>query len=209
MRDRSVTARKSVPVNVNSFLRKHRLEAAIIAGFVVLLLGGVVYPMVRSGDEPVQSATLQRDVPHAAPALHGPPPLAGIGEDLGQAPLSLDVALQGGKKVVLAGATAPVELNFSRNRTISFVGWAADRTVPAAGVYLVINGRRVPAQYGLDRPDVAQALSAPDARYVGFIVNVPPNLLAVGANKLGVEVVDSTAKGYYAELPQATIVLKK
>jgi hypothetical protein len=196
-------------VSVRSFLRQHRLEAAIVAGFVVLLLGGVGYPMLRDSVEPTQPAAPQPIAPHAAPALHGPPPLAGLGEDLGQAPLSLDVALQGGKNVVLAGAKAPIKLSFSRKQPISFVGWAADRTVPAAGVYLVIDGKRVPAQYGLDRPDVAQALSAPDARYVGFVANVPPNLLAAGANRLGVEVVDSTGQGYYAELPTTTIVLKK
>jgi hypothetical protein len=33
--------------------------------------------------------------------------------------------------------------------------------------------------------------------------------LAAGANRLGVEVVDSTGQGYYAELPTTTIVLKK
>ena len=196
-------------MNVRSLLRKYRLETTIIAGFAVLLLVGVAYPMLRNNVEPAQPIAPQPVAPHAPPALHGPPPLAGLGENLGQVPLSLDVALQGKRKVVLAGATAPVELSFSRKQSISFVGWAADRTEPAAGVYLVIDGKRVPAQYGLDRPDVAQALTAPDARYVGFIAVVPPNLLAAGANKLGVEVVDSSGKGYYAELPTTTIVLKK
>jgi len=191
---------------IGSFLRKYRLEVAIVAGFVVLLLGAVVYPMLRDRVEPAAPLPIAS---HAPPVPHGPPPLAGLGEDLGQVPLSLDIAAQGNKKVVLAGATAPVPVSFSRKRIISFVGWAADRTVPAAGVYLVIDGsKRFPARYGFDRPDVAQGLSAPDARYVGFTIDVPPNVFTVGANRLGVEVVDSSGKGYYAELPCATVVFK-
>jgi hypothetical protein len=183
-------------------IKKYGVEAAIIAGFLILALAAIVISTLRHGGEPDPPVALQ------PVRLHRPPPLTGLKIDPGHVPVSLDAASQGGLTIVLAGTTGPVSLPFRRDRSISFGGWAADGKDPASGVYLVIDGsKRLPTQYGDDRPDVAQALSAPGARQVGFEVNVPADVFAPGTHKLGLQVIDKAGTGYYTEIPQATIVL--
>jgi hypothetical protein len=187
-----------------SFLKKYSIEAAIIAGFLVLLVAAVVYSRLQDG-----GANAQPQTAALRAALHDTPSLDGLRKDAGKAPVSLDVISQSGQQVTLAGAKGAVSVSFSPDRALTFSGWAVDGDAANAadGVYLVVDGsRRFPAAYGIDRPDVAQAFHAPNAERSGFAVDVPPHVFHAGAYRLGLLVVDKSGKGYYVDAPQVTIV---
>ena len=83
--------------------------------------------------------------------------------------------------------------------TLQVSGWAVDdraRTV-AQGVIVFIDGAETAARYGLDRPDVAQALGSPGYRNCGFRADASTLFLGPGRHSLGLRILNSEGTGFY------------
>jgi len=172
-------------------------EAVIVGVCAAALIGGFSFARTRELAEPA--------MPETPLALRTAAPLAGLIVDQGAVNVSLDTASQAQTSITLAGAAAGVALPFRTDRPIVFVGWAVDHDEPAGGVYLVVDGTKVFAGlYGLERPDVAQALHIAALRS-GFVVRVGPGELTAGRHELAIRVVDRTGKGYYEDNPRTTV----
>jgi hypothetical protein len=188
-------------VAFGALLKKYPIEAAIVAGIVILLLVTIAYPMFRTTPETPAAP------PQAAVPLLAPPPLAGLRADAEQVPYSIDSVAQGSQSTIVAGKTTAVALPFTVRQPIVVNGWAADHTKPAAGVYVLIDGvKRVPATYGIDRPDVARVLGIGDGR-VGFAATIPAGALGDGVHTIKLLIVANGGRFYYAERGRATIQL--
>lgn len=95
-------------------------------------------------------------------------------------PLGQIDLINGGPPVVRNGAVpipqAPVEI----------VGWAVDgrAMVTGSSLYLNVNGKPIPCEYGSSRPDVASALHREDLTYSGYRCKVPEDRLQSGLNTM-------------------------
>jgi len=72
---------------------------------------------------------------------------------------------------------------------IRVIGWAYSRP-GIERVEIVVDGTRVPAQYGLPRADVAEALSEPDAARSGFTTVLGPEACDLGPHTLTIVAAD-------------------
>lgn len=86
-------------------------------------------------------------------------------------------------------------------------GWAVDDVAraPAGGVRVDIDGQRVTAAYGHDRPDVASARGRPAYRASGFRATVPTASLGPGIHRVVVEVIAANGHGRYVLSSPATL----
>lgn len=77
-------------------------------------------------------------------------------------------------------------------------GWAVDNDSKtlAAGVEVVVDNTPYKAQYGIDRPDVAERLGNQGYRLSGFQCELPIGNLAKGYHTLTVRVVSADGKSF-------------
>jgi hypothetical protein len=98
-------------------------------------------------------------------------------------------------------AIQPVaRLNAQTDDTITITGWAVDARTrsPAADVFLVVDDRVVvPAMYGGDRPDVADAFKMPEYRRVGYTASFGIQALGPGRHTIAEHVVGSDGKSVF------------
>jgi hypothetical protein len=83
---------------------------------------------------------------------------------------------------------------------ITATGWAVDEPAgqAAGGVFINIDGQRdMPAAYGLDRWDVAQARNQSNYRFSGFSGACDTSILSKGQHTLALKIVTADKKGYY------------
>ncbi|HTW83817.1 MAG TPA: hypothetical protein VMD91_07110 [Candidatus Sulfotelmatobacter sp.] len=182
-----------------ALLKKYPIESAITITFVVVLLGALIYPLLSHGQQPAGSVQAQ---------LREPPPFSQLQRYPGQTRFSLDSIAQGSTSALFGTAkNGRLAVTFSRAQPMQVNGWAVDGSKEAGGVYVLIDGTtRIPAYYGVDRPDVARVLGAPDARYVGFTATLPSNTFrTAGSHTIGVLVVSSGGSGYYREGAHGTV----
>jgi SAM-dependent methyltransferase len=76
---------------------------------------------------------------------------------------------------------------------IRVIGWAHSRA-GVDRVEVLIDGTRVPAQYGLPRADVAEALSEPDAARSGFTAVLDADICDVGPHTLTIVAADAAGE---------------
>jgi hypothetical protein len=96
-----------------------------------------------------------------------------------------------------------------QEETLTILGWAIDQQAQntAGGVFVCIDGRiNIPALYGLNRPDVAQALHNGRYRSSGFLASFATSVLGEGQHTLSMKIVTSDKKGYYE--PDQNIVIE-
>jgi hypothetical protein len=105
----------------------------------------------------------------------------------------------------------PIEIDRSREPVISMRGWAVDSVAvrAAEGVFVNFAGPEgevdLPAEYGGDRTDVAQAFGQPNYRFSGFSLKVPTQDLKSGNYLLKLKVVTQDRRHYY--LPTSSVTL--
>jgi len=78
-------------------------------------------------------------------------------------------------------------------------GWAIDEHAvrPASGVVFTVDGTTdFPADYGDDRPDVAQFWKNPAYRYSGYVISLPADRLGPGTHTLTMKVILNGAQAY-------------
>jgi hypothetical protein len=76
-------------------------------------------------------------------------------------------------------------------------GWAAIQGEPAGAVFVALDGKPRPAEYGKPRPDVQALLHAPDALRTGFEWAVPAWDLGQSWHELSLKIVTRDGAGYY------------
>lgn len=87
-------------------------------------------------------------------------------------------------------------------------GWAVDRDAGrhAAGVALLVDGRRFEAIHGLPRPDVAEYFSRPGYAASGFRCLLPPGTLEPGDHELRVRIILADGERYLETPPHRLTV---
>jgi len=91
---------------------------------------------------------------------------------------------------------------FDRSSEMKVHGWAYDpkANAPAAGVFVIVDGvQKIPAFYGIPRPDVVRALGVV-GEGTGFEAIVPAANLRPGLHRLAI-VILSANKAYYERTP--------
>lgn len=94
--------------------------------------------------------------------------------------------------------TAPLPIAASASITLR--GWAVDAAANtvAGGVIVSIDGTMdVQAVYGVDRPDVANALKNPAYAKSGFNVTFPASKLSHGRHAITIRILTNDRTGYY------------
>jgi hypothetical protein len=82
-------------------------------------------------------------------------------------------------------------------------GWAVDvpAQAPASAVFVTVDDEPLLTDYGIDRPDVAQAFGATILRKTGFAASIRADGLVPGVHTLGLTVVAHDGRSYYEPLP--------
>jgi hypothetical protein len=88
-------------------------------------------------------------------------------------------------------------------------GWICQQDdMPGTEVFAIVDGTRridLPHAYGIERDDVARALSNPNVRNVGYLIDLPAGTFKPGRHELQVALVSADRAGFYT-LP-TTLVL--
>jgi hypothetical protein len=113
--------------------------------------------------------------------------------------VSLDIIDIAGVRHIIGLSMRTATFQVKGNKPITLRGWAFDPRTrePAAGVAIRINGRNLPASYGLIRPDVANAYSTSALQAVGFRADINAQNLRRGPNVVSIVVVSSDQASYY------------
>jgi hypothetical protein len=85
-----------------------------------------------------------------------------------------------------------------RTQDLTVTGWAVDSVAkqPASKVFLDLDGKRYPTQYGVARPDVAAVLKEPAYARSGFTATIP-GAIGDGEHQLTIYTVNSEGGSYY------------
>lgn len=100
----------------------------------------------------------------------------------------------------LSGQNACIINLSDYNETLIISGWAVDQEAKnaAGGVFVSMDGKiDIPALYGLDRPDVAQALHNARYKSSGFLASFATAVLGEGQHVVSLKIVTFDKKGYY------------
>jgi hypothetical protein len=105
----------------------------------------------------------------------------------------------------LAGASQLTITN--ADQPLIIAGWVVDPKRQAdAAADVAVDGVPYAAQYGINRPNIAQWLHAPGAEHCGFLATLPPDLSS-GRHKLTLRVIPRNQDLYY-ESPPITVLIK-
>jgi hypothetical protein len=94
----------------------------------------------------------------------------------------------------------PIVVNASKQQTVTLVGWAVDKQAngAASAVFITVDGKLdIPALYGLDREDVANAFKNPNFRYSGFVASFASSILSKGTHTLSLKIVAADGIHFY------------
>ena len=120
-------------------------------------------------------------------------PVDGASLNLQSSPLPVlgNLELLAGHAVTAAPATLP-----AGDDVLS--GWAVDgqAVAPASGVDVAVDGHPYKAQYGIDRPDVAGTLKAPQYEKSGFSFVLHAGQMSKGRHTLAVRVISANRTSY-------------
>jgi hypothetical protein len=176
--------------------------AALVAAFV---LGSIARTFQLPGSQTVAASPAPAATPAPVAQAGGVTQKCGSSGTPGAGGVGAFDVLETG-----AGAVAvhPNE-EIARDAQYVALGWGAnaDRTAPALGVCLVVDGKLASgavATYGADRPDVAKVFGAA-LEDTGFKIVIPPNALAKGPHHLAVAV--KSADGSFALAPNSLDVV--
>jgi len=94
------------------------------------------------------------------------------------------------------------------SRAVKVTGWGVDQPSGSTGraIDLLVDGRAVPAFYGLDREDVSNAFGSMNYRESGFAIEVAAGMLTPGAHTLVLRVVAANGQCYYEGPPLNVVV---
>jgi hypothetical protein len=97
---------------------------------------------------------------------------------------------------------------YPRTDELTIIGWAVDSTtkLPATKVFLDLDGKLYPTQYGIARPDVSAVFKEPAYTNSGFIATLP-SPSGDGEHRVIVNIVSSGGTDYYSGVA-ATFRLK-
>lgn len=104
----------------------------------------------------------------------------------------------------------PIVINKEKEEEIMVGGWAVDKhaNAPASAVFITINNTiNIPARYGLDRKDVADAYKNKNFRYSGFKASFASSLLENGSHNFTIKIVFNDERGYYKPEQEIKIVV--
>ncbi len=182
---------------------KRSVSPGVLIGGIFVVVALIFGVLIGAGFMNRVPAPASTQAPNPALSAANPPPIVGP-------PLALanlvhlssetfffidsinEVALQ---------TPPPMPIRIKGDAPITLTGWAVDDTAGnvAGGVFASVDDAMAfPADYGIDRPDVAAALKNPVAQKSGFSVTIPPNALAIGRHTLTIKIVTTDRKSYYA-----------
>ena len=171
---------------MNEFPRSRWLDAAFAAWIVFLLVAAVV----------TTSPLFIRNQRAAATPGTTTAPLARVD---GKVLLTLDSVSVGNATPIMLGADPKPLVHAHSGQNLTINGWAVDASASAAAGGLLAQideGRRIPASYGVIRPDVAQAVGISDLA-TGFGLVVPAELLGPGRHEFSFLVLTQARNGFY------------
>jgi hypothetical protein len=96
--------------------------------------------------------------------------------------------------------TRPILINSDKQETITISGWAVDKQANGAAlaVFVTLDGKLdIPALYGGDREDVANAFKNPNFRYSGFVASFASSILSKGTHTLSLKIVAADGIHFY------------
>jgi hypothetical protein len=189
-RDRARRNTNSVQTQVKSFLQSRiggRILIAILVGVAIYgALALIVPPARRAPPKTAFSVPPRYEFPHFA----RPPKSTTL--------FYVDFLTFG--KTVIAVHDTPVEPTISAGTPLVMIGWAVDQRTRRLGsaVYAQVDGGgRLPAQYGISRPDVARYFHEPAYRDAGFRCTIPTGNLRPGVHSVDLIVINSQNTDYY------------
>jgi hypothetical protein len=151
-------------------------------------------PITQTSAPAAQPATLP---PAATPTAATLPPAGGISQGLTRS----NVPATGFLDTVgsVNNASSQKSIRVAGDKELLFSGWAIDRPRRslAGGVEVAIDGTPYIAQYGDERPDVAQHLKNPAMQQSGFQLTLPPQYLSKGTHSATLRVIAMDKKSYY------------
>ena len=112
--------------------------------------------------------------------------------------------------LVVSQQSSPIVVNSASDDTVTLTGWAVDALANkvAFTVFVTFDGKiDVPALYGLERPDVAQALGTPQFEFSGFWVSFSSSILTQGEHTVSLKIVSWDGLYYYQTPILANLLL--
>ena len=166
------------------------LEAEQAAAYAILADGVSACPLT------IQPARL-----NLASALVSSPEPTGLSRDLTLSPQTPVIQMESLGGVSLAGKMEPIPINADGQPTLA--GWIVDpRLQSGRAADLTVDGVPLAAQYGYDRPDVAQWLHA--AGRCGFQAILPK--LSRGPHTVAIRLISADQDLYYQSMPLKILV---
>lgn len=106
---------------------------------------------------------------------------------------------------------SPIIIDSGSENTITVTGWAIDKQAQKiAGGVLVSVDRKIdiPAFYGIERPDVANAFKDDKYHFSGFSASFAVSILKKGRHTLSLKIINAAKNGYYEPDKNINLIVK-
>lgn len=102
----------------------------------------------------------------------------------------------GSGKIVQDKSTLDISLN---NEPLVFYGWAVDRIAEdvSGGVYIILDGKKYKAEYGIERIDVARIYNNLSYQYSGFKLSLSADVFTKGKHTMHLRIMTKNRKAFY------------